>query len=141
VPSTAKGIYVFKMDGRTGGLKLIQIEENIENPSWVAVDASASHLYATSEVTTWRGQADTGGVTAHSISSDGTITVINDQPTQGSIPAHVVVDPSGKFILIANYIGANFGVRQYLPVAASVQPRTCSPSPARPSVGVVRYTG
>jgi 6-phosphogluconolactonase len=114
-PSTAKGIYVFKMDGRTGGLSLIQIEENIENPSWVAVDATASHLYATSEVSTWRGQQNSGGLTAHSIGSDGKITVINDQPTMGAIPAHVIVDPSGKFALVANYIGANFAV---LPIRA-----------------------
>src|SRR5229473_6045247 len=33
-PSTAKGIYAFKMDGRTGGLSLIQVFD-IENPSWV----------------------------------------------------------------------------------------------------------
>jgi 6-phosphogluconolactonase len=110
VPSTAKGIYVFKMDGRTGGLDLIQIEERIENPSWVAVDAGASHLYATSEVSTWKGTPNSGGLTAHSIGADGKITVINDQPTMGAIPAHVIVDPTGKFALVANYIGANFSV-------------------------------
>jgi 6-phosphogluconolactonase len=110
VPSTAKGIYVFKMDGRTGGLDLIQIEEHIENPSWVAVDASANHLYATSEVSTWKGTANSGGLTAHSIAANGKIRVINDQPTLGAIPAHVIIDPSGKFALVANYIGANFSV-------------------------------
>jgi 6-phosphogluconolactonase len=110
VPSTAKGIYVFKMDGRTGGLDLIQIEEHIENPSWVAVDEGASHLYATSEVSTWKGTPNSGGLTAHSIGADGKITVIDDQPTMGAIPAHVIVDPTGKFALVANYIGANFSV-------------------------------
>ena len=39
-PSTARGIYAFKMDGRTGGLSLIQVFD-IENPSWVAVDANS----------------------------------------------------------------------------------------------------
>jgi hypothetical protein len=43
-PSTAKGIYVFKVNGGTGGLgKPIQVF-NLENPSWVAVDAG--HQYA-----------------------------------------------------------------------------------------------
>ena len=64
-PSTARGIYAFKMDGRTGGLSLIQVFA-IENPSWVAVDASASHLYATSEVSSWKGGSNTGGGTAGS---------------------------------------------------------------------------
>src|SRR5262245_36487389 len=35
-PSTAKGVYVFRMNGRNGALTLTQIVENIENPSWVA---------------------------------------------------------------------------------------------------------
>ena len=61
-PSTAKGIYAFKMDGRTGGLSLIPVFD-IENPSWVSVDADASHLYATSEVSTWKGVKNTGGIT------------------------------------------------------------------------------
>jgi 6-phosphogluconolactonase len=110
VPSTAKGIYAFKMNGRTGGLSQIQVFE-IENPSWVALDANASHLYATSEVSTWHGVAGTGGITAFSISTGtGMITPIDDQPTGGAIPAHVIVDPSGKFALVANYIGANWSV-------------------------------
>ena len=114
-PSTAKGIYVFKMDGRSGALSLVQIFD-IENPSWVATDASASHLYATSEVTSWHGAANTGGVTAFKIDpASGTISFIDDQPTKGAIPAHVILDPSGKFALIANYIGANWSV---LPVRA-----------------------
>jgi 6-phosphogluconolactonase len=108
--STAKGIYVFKMNGRTGGLTQIQLFE-IENPSWVAVDANASHLYATSETTTWRGTTNTGGATAFAIDAGtGKITSINDQPTRGSTPAHIIVDPSGKFALVANYFGANWSV-------------------------------
>jgi 6-phosphogluconolactonase len=108
--STAKGIYVFTMDGRTGGLKLIQVVE-IENPSWVTVDANSSHLYATSEVSTWKGTTNSGGLTAYNIDpASGKISPINDQPTLGAIPAHVILDPSGKFALVANYIGANFSV-------------------------------
>ena len=116
VPSTARGIYVFRMNGRNGSLDLVQVFA-IENPSWVAVDASASHLYATSEVATWHGAANTGGITAFGIDpATGMITFIDDQPTGGAIPAHVIVDPSGKFALVANYIGANFSV---LPILAN----------------------
>ena len=116
VPSTARGIYVFKLNGRTGGLSLIQVFA-IENPSWVATDADASHLYATSEVSTWKGVPKTGGITAFSISqTTGMIAAIDDQPTQGAIPAHVIVDPSGKFALVGNYIGANWTV---LPIQAT----------------------
>jgi 6-phosphogluconolactonase len=115
VASTSKGIYVFKMDGRTGGLGQIQAFE-IVDPSWVAVDANASHLYATSEVSMWKGVSNSGGITAFAIDpSTGKITSIDDQPTMGAIPAHVIVDPSGKFALVANYTGANWSV---LPILA-----------------------
>jgi 6-phosphogluconolactonase len=114
-PSTAKGIYVFNMDGETGGLTQIQ-EFDIENPSWVTVDANATHLYATSEVTTWNGGSNNGGITAFSIDpATGNITSIGDQPTGGAIPAHVIIDPSGKFALVANYVGATWSV---LPIEA-----------------------
>ena len=83
-PSTARGIYVFKMDGRTGGLSLIQVFD-IENPSWVAVDANSSHLYSTSEVSKWKGASNTGGLTAFAIdSTSGKISSIDDQPTMGA---------------------------------------------------------
>jgi 6-phosphogluconolactonase len=107
-PSEALGIYVFKMDGATGGLSQIQIAENIPNPSWVTLDASLNHLYATSEVSMWNGVGNSGGITAYAIDAMGKISPIDNQPTMGAIPAHVVVDPSGKFALVANYIGANF---------------------------------
>jgi 6-phosphogluconolactonase len=110
IPSTSKGIYVFRMDGRTGGLSLVQVVELVD-PSWVTVDAGLSHLYATSEVSTWKGTANSGGLTAYAIDAGtGKIAVINDQPTLGAIPAHVILDPSGHFALVANYIGANFSV-------------------------------
>jgi len=114
--STAKGIYVFKMDGASGSLSQVQIFE-IENPSWVTVDANASHLYATSEVSTWNGASNNGGITAFAIdAATGKITSIGDQPTGGAIPAYVTVDPSGKFALVANYGGGNWSV---LPIQAN----------------------
>jgi len=126
VPSSAKGIYVFKMDGATGSLSQIQVFE-VENPSWVAVDANASHLYATSEVDAWHGVPKSGGITAFSIDqSTGMIKSLGDQPTGGSIPATVIVDPSGKFALVSNYVGASWSV---LPIQAdgSLGPATIFP--------------
>jgi 6-phosphogluconolactonase len=115
-PSTSKGVYVFKMNGHTGGLSPVESIELVD-PSWVAVDANQSHLYVTSEVSTFHKLPNTGGLTAFSIDPmSGKLTTINDQPTQGAIPAHVIVDPSGKYALVGNYIGANWSV---LPILAN----------------------
>lgn len=116
VPSTSRGVYVFKMNGRTGALTLVQVVELVD-PSWVATDINSTHLYVTSEVSTWKGTANSGGLTAYAIAAGtGMLSVINDQPTLGAIPAHVILDPSGRFALVANYIGANFTV---LPVQSN----------------------
>jgi 6-phosphogluconolactonase len=111
VPSTDQGVYAFRMDGESGGLTQIQVVTGIENPSWVTTDPQGRYLYATSEVDTWQGQTNSGGITAFSIDpSTGMLTQINQQPTMGAIPAHSTLDPSGKFVLVANYTGANFVV-------------------------------
>jgi len=109
VPSTAVGIYVFKLDPATGGLTQVQVIPDIPNPSWVTLDPQRRFLYASSEVSTWKGMEKTGGITAFSIDqSTGMLTRLNDQPSMGSIPARITVDPSGKYLVVANYVGANY---------------------------------
>jgi 6-phosphogluconolactonase len=109
VDSTSKGVYVFNMNGRNGALSLIQVVELVD-PSWVTIDTTFRHVYATSEVSTWKGTPNSGGITAYAVEALGKLSFINDQPTRGAIPAHVILDPSERFALVANYIGANFTV-------------------------------
>jgi len=111
-PSTAVGIYVFAMDTRTGALQSVQVvkdnppNEPLPNPSWLALNPAQTNLYATSEVSSWRGTANTGGVTAFSVdATSGMLTRLNDQQSGGQIPAVVTPDPSGRFIVIGNYVG------------------------------------
>jgi 6-phosphogluconolactonase len=111
-PSLALGIYVFKMDGRAGGLELVQVVEDtppgqpLPNPSWLTLDPRQRYLYATSEVSSWRGAPNTGGVTAFSVDgATGKLTRLNDQPSAGEIPAVVTPDPTGRYVLIGNYVG------------------------------------
>src|SRR6185436_634216 len=47
-PSTALGIYVFKMDPSDGGLTQLQIVP-ASNPSFVALDPTQTHLYSVNE--------------------------------------------------------------------------------------------
>lgn len=116
VPSTAQGIYVFKMDPSTGGLTPVQTVPNIPNPSWVTLDPQMRYLFCANEVTTWKGQANTGGVSALSIDpATGMLTPINDQPSMGTIAAHVAVDPTSSYLLVANYSGGTFAI---LPIQA-----------------------
>jgi len=57
-------------------------------------------------VSTWRGTSNTGGITAFAVDpTTGLLSRLNDQLTQGQIPAVVTPDPTGRYVLVGNYIG------------------------------------
>jgi 6-phosphogluconolactonase len=108
-PSLAKGIYVFRMRVDDGGLTPVQVVA-ADNPSFVALDPSASHLYATAENGAIDGQP-AGRVTAYSIDpKTGALALLGTQPTRGTYPAHLSVHPSGQFLLASNYGTGTFPV-------------------------------
>lgn len=110
-PSQALGVYVFKLDPRTGALSPVQVVPNIPNPSWVTLDPGLRYLYAVSELSSWNGTSNSGGLTAYAVNqANGNLTLLNNQPTMGAIPAFVSVDPTGRYALVANYNGANYSV-------------------------------
>jgi len=110
VASTAKGIYVFKMDEARGGLTPVEVVTT-ENPTYLAVDPTMKYLYCVNEL-----GADSGGnplsrVSAYKIDqSDGKLTFLNTQPTNGTWACHIWVHPSGKYLFAANYGSGNFPV-------------------------------
>jgi 6-phosphogluconolactonase len=99
--SQALGIYVFRMDARDGGLNLVQVMQ-ASNPSFLALDASLTHLYSVNEETP-------GRVSAYSINpATGMLTFINTELANGRDTTHLSVHPSGQFVLAANYTSGDF---------------------------------
>jgi 6-phosphogluconolactonase len=79
-----------------------------ESPSWIARHPELGVLYAVAEM-------DDGRVHAWSL-ADG----MPDQPlghgsTGGAEPAHLTVDPSGRFLITANYSGGSISVHRLGP--------------------------
>ncbi len=66
------------------------------NPSFLAFSADRRYLYATNEL-------DAGRVSAYAVGDGGTLEFLNHQPTGGAHPCHLEIDPSGRFVLSANY--------------------------------------
>jgi 6-phosphogluconolactonase len=102
-PSTAVGIYVFRMDPRDGDLLPVQVVTT-DNPSFLALDPTLKHLYSTNE--------NVGGrFSAYTIDqATGTLTFINTQPSHGDFPAHLSVHPSGQYLLGTNYGTGNYPI-------------------------------
>jgi 6-phosphogluconolactonase len=98
--SNAKGIRSYEVDLKTGVIKFLHEMQGIDSPSYIAIDHTNNYLYAISEVFEWQ----EGIVSAYSIDrATGKLTYINKQATSGSICAHLSVDSTDRFVLVANY--------------------------------------
>jgi 6-phosphogluconolactonase len=103
----SKGIYTLKLNMKTGALTEIGATEGVVNPSFVAIHPSNKFLYAVGEISEFDGKP-TGGVTAFAINpKDGALTKLNEKSSGGAGPCYVVVDATGKNVLVANYGGGS----------------------------------
>ncbi|HEU0005421.1 MAG TPA: lactonase family protein, partial [Terriglobia bacterium] len=101
----SKGIYLSRLDLSSGKLSAPTLAGETEQPSFLALHPNRRFLYAVNE--TGGGRRGTGQVTAFAVASDGKLTLLNQQPSRGSAPCHLVVDRVGKSLLLANYGGGS----------------------------------
>jgi 6-phosphogluconolactonase len=111
----SKGIYAARMDESTGTLTPIGLVGESPNPTFIALDAAHQRLYAANEIEHFEGKP-AGAVTGFSIeAATGKLTQLNQESSAGGGPCHLVLDETGKNILVANYGGGSVAV---LPVGA-----------------------
>lgn len=120
-PAKSKGIYYFWL--RTEGKEVSQnatlmplgLAAETASPSFLTLDVKRRLLFSANETDSFAGKPG-GGVSAFSIDpSTGKLKPINEQSSMGSRPCHLVLDKTGKNLLVANYNSGNVAV---LPVAA-----------------------
>ena len=110
----SKGIYVLELDTATGALSKPVLAAQTANPSFVAIRPGHRFLYAVGELDNFKGKKG-GAVTAFAIDAKtGKLTQLNQQSSKGAGPCHLVVDATGKNVLVANYSGGSVAV---LPIA------------------------
>lgn len=101
------GIYLVRMDRRTGKLRRVGSVNAGANPSFLALHPNGRFLYAVNELEQYNGRP-TGAVSALAIASDtGALTRKNEQLSEGGAPCYVSVDRSGRVALVANYAGGS----------------------------------
>ena len=104
----SKGIYAFRFDPGSGESEAIGLAAATENPSFLAVGRNA--LYAVNEVNVFNG-AMTGGVSAFAIDkASGKLMLLQQVSSAGAGPAHISLDKTGQYVLVANYDGGNIAV-------------------------------
>ncbi len=103
----SEAIFSFRMDAGTGTLEPLSVTSGFHNPSFLAVEPQGRFLYAVSEVSETRGSAH-GVVNAFSITREtGELALLNQESCLGPGPCHLVVDHTGRFVLVANYVGGS----------------------------------
>ncbi len=114
-PGNGRGIHIFRVDRRTGGLTAAGTYDLGTSPSCLAVNAAADRLYSANE-TDRVGETKEGTVSAFSIDAKtGALTLLNTVRSGGAGPTYVALHPSGRYLLTANYFGGSVSV---LPVLA-----------------------
>lgn len=103
----SKGIYSCQLDLATGSLTPPELAAETASPSFLAIHPNHRFLYAVGESSSFSGKKS-GAVSAFSIQpGTGRLTLLNQQPSGGGGPCHLVVDRTGQAVLVANYGGGS----------------------------------
>jgi len=105
-----KGIYCFRFDPKRGALDPVGVTEGVRNSSYLAFDPKRKFLYCVNEFKEFEGKAS-GAVSAFRIDQKtGVLTFLNTKASHGTDPCHLIVDKSGKNVLIANFASGSVSV-------------------------------
>ena len=116
------GLSVFGFNPQSGALIPVQ-QVPSTNPSFVALDPSKRFLYVINEIADYEGKKS-GSIEAYSINPNaGTLKFLNRQSLNSPGPAHLAVDPTGRYVVVAVYGGGEFVV---LPIKTDGQLGTLS---------------
>jgi 6-phosphogluconolactonase len=93
----SKGIYAVEFDAATGRLSAPTLAAATRNPSFLALSPDRKHLYAVSE-------SEAMAVAFNVSAEHAQLTALQEpQPARGKAPCHLVVDATGRTLLVANY--------------------------------------
>jgi len=106
----SKGIYAYRFDPSTGESTPLGLAAETTNPSFLALHPNGKYLYAVNEVQKYQGP-NSGGVSAFSIDrASGKLMFLNEVSSRGADPCYIIVDDTGKYVLVANYTGGSITV-------------------------------
>jgi 6-phosphogluconolactonase len=134
-PGNGRGIHLFQVDRKTGGMTEAGEFPLGTSPSCLAVNRAQSRLYSANE-TDRTGEAKEGTVSSFEISkTDGQLHLLNTVRSGGAGPTYVSLHPSEKYLLVANYFGGSVAV---LPILADGT--LGEPSDVKDDVGTIGPT-
>jgi 6-phosphogluconolactonase len=132
-----RGIYRFPFDAGSGQAGAVELAAEAERPTFLAIHPNGRFLYAVNGVREFQGQAS-GAVSAFALdAASGGLRLLNQQPSGGAGPCHLVVDREGRNVLVANYAGGSVaclpiaGDGSLKPPSSAIQHHGSSVNPGR----------
>lgn len=95
VAGRAKGLLSATFDGTSVGE--VAVAAPLTNPSWVTASPDRRWAYAVEET------GPDGSITAFAVTEEGDVRPFGRESAGGDSPAHIVVHPSGRFLLTGTY--------------------------------------
>jgi 6-phosphogluconolactonase len=106
----SEGIYSCRFNPESGELSEAVLSAVTENPSFLTIDPKGQFLYAVNEIDTFNHEPS-GAVSAFVINrGSGKLDLLQQVPSLGAAPAHLSMDNTGQYLLVANYNGGNIAV-------------------------------
>lgn len=136
----SEGIYTFRFDPVTGESGSVDLAAATDNPSFLEVDPKGRFLYAVNEIDMFP-QEPSGAISAFAIDREsGALRLLQQVSSLGRGPAHLSLDRSVRYLMVANYDSGNVAV---LPIGndGRLGPRTAFVQDVGSSVDPVRQAG
>lgn len=106
----SQGLYVYEFNPETLKMTKIQTVNDRKGPNFQAIGPAGNYLYSVSGEA-FSDTSKAGTITAYRIDQKtGKLTLINEQSIGGVGPAHVSVDPKGRFVYASNYGSGSLSV-------------------------------
>lgn len=123
-----RGIDVYRTGGGLENWTPLGRVEGLANPSFLVADTKRAVLYTV--------QGDGGQASAFAVSPDGTVRSLGSAATGGTNSVHEALDPTGRFLIVANYASGSVALLRVRPdgglePACHVLPLPGDPGPHR----------
>ena len=106
----SEGIYAYRFNPSDGVLKPVGLVAKTVNPSFITTDPGGRFLYAVNEVDTFQNKP-AGAISVFAINREtGKLKLLQQISSLGAAPAHMSLDRSGRYLMVANYNGGNVAV-------------------------------
>ena len=104
------GIYAYRFNPSKGELSPLGLAAKTVNPSFITLDSAGRFLHAVNELDSFQNQP-TGAVSVFAIDrQSGKLKLLQQISSLGAAPAHLSLDKSGRYLMVANYNGGNVAV-------------------------------